>query len=230
MATQRTWRHISIYCGEFDTREGAEPNHELYRILGDQALAELAERLDLRETTWTSTAEGGLTLTSGVCPLPIDLVKLKRVEWDGSDNPLDRTTIEWLDEHEPGWREQSGDPDKYAVEGNSIRVNSTSTDTSGKLVVRGTTYLPEFSDVDGTNPLTYLPWGHQLLPVAEYIVGHLPVMPAKPPFETEAAAMWALQETKRREQVRADALAKWELVVGQLASVRHRVEMEEFRY
>lgn len=230
--TQRTWQTIAEYLTEFDKREGAEPVRSLYLTLGNQALA-IISRKGVYRKTWDNSSGGELTLTSATCPLPIDLLERLAVEYDGSDEPLEFATVEQLDHPdsgEPGWRTTTGDPDKYTIEGQNLVLNSIPSNATGKLVLRGTATLPEFSDTAGaTNPLIYLPYEFQLLP-AQYIISELPVTPAQLPNDTQAGAMWASQETQRRVATRTDARAKWEKGLEDLVGVRNRQSRQRYRF
>jgi hypothetical protein len=176
--TQQVWADIMALVSQYWPDESANPNRDTLRLLANAALAELAEDGDIYETSWSNAVSGGLTLTSATTPLPIDLISISRVEWDGTDNPLPYKTAEWLDEWEAGWRIRTGDPCHYMRNGHELTLDAIPSNATGKLVVRGTSYLPAFSDSEGaTNPLTILPYGRQLA-IAYYILARRPHDPA----------------------------------------------------
>ncbi len=232
MPTQRTWADIVEYVSEYDKREGAVPNRTLYRLLADEAMAIVAERAGIYSKEWTNASgTGELTLTSAACPLPIDLLKLEYVEYDGYE--LERATTQRLDTDNIDWRTDTGDPTMYAVEGQSITLNSIPSNATGKLKIRGTAVPPQFADPLGStaavNPLTYLPFRHQMM-ICDYIISKLPVTSVTPTEYSEAGVRYAMDETRRRQQVREQAAQAWETRVEALAATQNRRQFRDFSY
>lgn len=181
MAIQLTWADITATVAEFHGKEGAKPNRSLYLSLGNEFLAIVAEQTECYHKTWTNAAGGDLTISTATVTLPIDVIRVTRVEWDSSDEPLEFREAGWLDENLPGWREDTGDPEFYTIEGNALVLSSAPSGTvTGKLTVRGVAYLPNLSDdTSASNPLVCLPVGLQRS-VADYILASLPFDPQVP--------------------------------------------------
>jgi len=228
-----TWEDIVTFVSEMHTREGGQPSRSLYRMLANQCLRELGETGPIRRTSWTNDgADGSPVITSNSVTLPADLITVDSVEWDDNTNPLLRTTIENLDEIEPDWRERSGDPTKYAQSDSmTLILNSIPSGTiTSKLVIRGTAYLPEFSDTaTDPNPLEYFPLGQQLI-VAYYILWKLPVVGAVPINDSPSAATLAQFETQRRVETRDTYKANYADMLSRLMSVDNRRKRSQFTY
>lgn len=227
----RTLVDIMTYVNEFISKEGARPTPEFVRILADQAVSEIADLAGASRTSWDNTAvTGALTLTGYTCPIPGECLLISSVEYDGSTNPLERVSVDQLDQEELGWRTATGDPSRWAVDGSNIVLNSTPSNAAGKLTARGYGLTAAFSDTPGaTNPLDSLIYPAQLA-VAKYVVAYYPVIPAQPRTETDIAIMAAQQETKRRMQVRADHMAMWEKERERAVDSMKARMYEEFSY
>jgi hypothetical protein len=209
--TQQTWTNISDYVSRYWQRDAGTPDRAFYRTLAQEALAELAEGR-VYETSWSNAALGGLTLTDATTPLPIDLIDITAVEWDGCDAPLYYQSEAWLDENEPGWREATGEPQYYTTNQHELILDAIPSNATGKLVVRGRSYLPAFSDTGGaTNPLTIIPFGRQLA-IAYYILANLPPEDDKQMMLNERFAV------------------KWEKAKAQILAVGMARMYEPFRY
>jgi hypothetical protein len=229
MATQLTWSDIAKYVASVITAEGAEPSYDFIRTLGNQSLGVISEHIGPITTYWDNSATD-LTITDNYATLPIDCISVDSVEWDGDDNPITRTTEAQLDFEEPGWRSETGDPDKYAIAGNILLLNCAPSNATGKLVVRGKRSLPDFSDTAGaTNPLTYLPSSLQLIP-AYYIIAMHPVVPVAPTDDSVEAITYARQQTQRRYETRDRYEAMWQRGLDQLQVVNNRRRNAPFTY
>jgi hypothetical protein len=225
-----TFDDIVIYVTEQITKEGASPSPAYVRMMANQALAEISEASGGIVTAWDNSASGSLVLTASTAPLPVDCLLPLRVEYGGSDNKLDRATTGELDKDTPGWRDTTGDPSKWAIEGANLVLDSAPSSATGKLVMRGWGMLPAFLDpVDGVvqpNPLVSLPYPRQLAP-AYFVVANYPVTPAKPATNTQEGFLAANQETQRRITVRAEHRALWERERGLCVdAVRARTEQQ----
>jgi hypothetical protein len=214
---QITWADIVTSVAEVHAKENAKPNRSLYLSLGNEFLAIVAEQTECYHKAWTNVAETGeLTVTANYCTLPIDLIRMTRVEWDTADNPLEFRTEAWMNENLPGWQEETGDsPAYYTVIGNTMYfdVDPTSTVT-GMLTVRGAAYLPALSDSGvATNPLACISVGLQRN-IADYILANLPFDPGIP-VENMRQARYA---------------AKIQPVLDRLYSQVNTRQMERFGY
>jgi hypothetical protein len=226
----RTLNSILTYVNEFIDKEGAKPSPEFVRLLADQALAEIAEGSGAKRSTWTNATGGELTLTGNTVAMPSDCLLVTSIEFDGSDNPLERTTVGELDRDTPGWREETGDPDKWAIEGRNIVFNASASNAEGKVVARGYGMLAAFSDTTGAeNPLDTLPYPRQLS-IAKYVVAHYPVAPDKPRTDSEWAVIAARDETRRREKVRDEHKAMWAAELAACVDWVKARSFEEFSY
>jgi hypothetical protein len=175
------WTNIKNYVATWHLKETSKAGdatwESFYKILGNQCLNELSDLIGGIPRTWAGPTE--LTISSGVVALPTDCILIKRVEWGSSDNPLERLTIEQLDEDDPGWRDVTGTPDCYVHDGNSLILVPKPTGVAdGLLTVRGTGILGNFDD-SVVNPLLNLMQPYQLLP-AYYILKELPVSRENP--------------------------------------------------
>jgi len=154
--------------------EGAEGDPGHARLLLRQCIAEAYRDTEGYDASWDNSASGALTLSGNACDLPHDCLRVTRVEWDGSDNPLDIVSEEYLDYKVPGWRGETGDPGRCVVTGRRIILESSPTGaTTGKLVVRGYG-CPDEGDV-----LALLPDDVQLS-LAKYVLAHWPVNAERP--------------------------------------------------
>ena len=182
MAIQLTWADVASTVAEFHVREGAKPNRSLYLSLGNEFLAIVAEQTECYHKTWTNLDGGDLELSGNIVELPIDLIRVTRIEWDGADNQLEFKSESWFNENLPGWQEDtSTTPSYYTISGNRIMFEVEPVGSViGKLTVRGTAYLPELSDdTSDPNPLACLPVGLQRS-VSDYILAGLPFDPNIP--------------------------------------------------
>lgn len=153
-AAQVTWEDIFTLVQEARDAAGASRlNISSYRVHAWQRLAEVFRATKAYETSWDNASGGDLTLTTYIAPLPVDCLLVTRVEWDGSDTPLEIVSEEDLDYDEPGWRDETGgDPTKCVITGRRLLLNTTpDSPVTGKLVVRGYG-VPSDSDI-----LSYLP-------------------------------------------------------------------------
>jgi len=218
--SQLTWKDIVDFITSVHTKEQARPNPGLYRILARQAIGIISARSRIYTRAWSNATGGRLVLSGNTCAIPIECLEITRVEWDGVDNPLDRNTEEILDEREPGWRDATGEPSAFALTGADLWLNATpSPPVVGKLVVRGISHLPDFSQREDTgeglepNPLSWLPAHLQLSP-AYYVLAELP---ADPEIKLEAARV-----------IKYSAL--WEKALAELEGSANRRRLAEFEY
>lgn len=228
-----TWDDIVNFVSEIHTREGGQPSRVLYRTLANQCLRELAESTPIRRKVWPNDgADGSPVLTSNLVTLPVDLVTVEAVEWDSYSYLLVRTTIEQLDEMDFGWRTRTGDPTRFAqFHTTSLILDAAPTGTTtDKLVVRGTAYLPAFSDTPtDQNPLDYIPAGQQLI-VAYYIMANLPVAGVVPINESPSAATLAQFQTQKRFETKEQYAAKYEQMRLSLAIVDNQRKRDILSY
>jgi hypothetical protein len=211
-----TWTDIVAFVQAVHEREGAKPNHDLYRVLGRQGLAIISEQSRCVAATWTNAAGGTLTLTGATAPLPADCVMVTAVEWGG--NTLERTAAGGS-----GWGTEAGNPAGYVVEGNSVVLDSIPSST-GPLVVYGWGSLPDFSDdPSDPNPLAFIPKRFQINP-AYYILGHLPAV-AKP-LITDDGKLLGMDKTELDRQARYMAL--WDVELPQVVAAMERRTLERF--
>src|SRR3972149_4647403 len=232
--TQRTWTDISNYVEDIMAKEGAKPQKRIIRALANEALGIISEQSRIYKNSWSNASGGALTLSANSATLPNDLILFESLEWDGDDNTLDKTSESWLDNNQQGWRSDTGEPNKYALTGTQVILNTAPTGTTtGKLVIRGIGQLPEFPDPPeksgATNPLTNLPWQHQLLP-AFYVIANLPVVPFTPMNASQEAVIFASQETKRRYETREIYGKKFQDGLDALIGTTRRRKFSEFKY
>lgn len=180
MAVQQTWDSLAQFIASQHSREGAKEDRALYLELANEALGILAEQIGPLEVAWNNAAGGGLTLTGLQADLPIECIEVLRVEWDGTHNKLPFRSQAWLDREKPGWRDDIGEPQYHTRTGTVLLLDSTPVlDATGKLVVRGTSYLPPISPVPGAvNPLIHLPTQGQRA-LTYYVLAHLPPTPTR---------------------------------------------------
>jgi len=163
--TEQTVATLLQFVADIHTREGATQNTRLYRTLITQFLARVYRASRGYPVVYTNGVGGDLTITGLAVPLPNGCEVVERVEWDGSDNPLDLKSIEWLDVNYVGWRDETGDPSFYAVEGKTLYLNSQPQGAvTGKLVVRARE-MPETDDIG----IAYLPLGEQYAPAYDVL-------------------------------------------------------------
>ncbi len=191
MATQLTWEDIAKFVEEVHAKEGAERvDRAHYRALFRRCVGEIFRRTEAYDTAWSNGAGGSLMLVGNECALPIDCVRVVRVEWDGDDNPLEMKSEAQLDAEEAGWRSATGTPSACCVTGRRLLLNAApSGDTTGKLAVRGAA-IP-----DEEEALQHLPVDLQWAP-ADYLLAKLPVDPSN--ARSVARQQW--HEVQWREQ------------------------------
>ncbi len=161
-----------------------------YRALFRRCIGEIFRRTEAYDTSWSNAGGGALTLVGNECALPIDCVRVVRVEWDGDGTSLGIKSEPQLDEEESGWRSAAGRPSACCITGRRLLLNATpSGDTAGKLVVRGVGIPAE------DEALRYLPVDLQWAP-ADYLLAKLPVDPAN----ARSAARQQWHEAQWREQ------------------------------
>lgn len=206
---QVTVEALIQFVNAIKRKEGALPPPSVYMVLLDECLADIFRETKAFDTNWTNATDGDLDLdSSNVTNLPIACLSVRRVEWDGSDNPLERQSLEEMDYQNPGWRDQMGTtPTAFIPTGRRLFLNITPSDATGKLVVRGPGVPPR------NDALAYLPIDVQLAP-AKYILKQLPWDPEKP------------LEVARYQQYTAE----WVVERGRvLAALRDR-SLEEFEF
>ena len=163
--TEQTVATLLQFVSDVHTREGARENTRLYRTLITQFLARVYRASRGYPVTWTNAAGGELTITGLTVPLPDDCEVVERVEWDGSDSPLEIKSIEWLDKNLPGWRDETGDPSYCAVKGKTLYLSSQPEGTvTGKLVMYGRE-MPATDDI----AIAHLPLGEQWAPAYDVL-------------------------------------------------------------
>lgn len=223
------WEDVLGYVQEVAPRDGARANASFYRTLGNQALRLISERTRMIYRFWDNSAAGDLALSGNGVLLPGDCMAVSSVEWSGDS--LDRTSYAGLDRDSLGWRESVGDPSRFVVDGTSLVFDSAPQGvTTGKLVVRGFGFLPDFPEEDGApNPLARLPKRFQIIP-AYYIVANLPVVIAQPAGQTQEGFQYAQMLTKRRYEVKAEHMELWERELRLLADEIGGRSREAFVY
>lgn len=222
------WKDIYDHVSEILKPEGASPGKAFIMRLGNQALYEISSRIEGVVKSWDNSATGDLTLTGYTCPLPPDCLRPFRIEYDGSANSVRRAQPG--DGFTDGWRDATGDPSRWDIEGHNIVLDSTPSNTTGKLVLRGMGTIPEFSEESGAeNPLDYLMLPSQLA-VADYILSECPVSFAVPSGDTDAAIRAAQAETQRRVDVRDRHRAKWASELDKICEDLAARTREQFRY
>jgi hypothetical protein len=170
MATSLTDQDIYGFVEEVLKLEGADTNPKLARALFRQCVAEVYRDTEAHYGAWDNDTGGDLTVTGNSCPLPSNCFRPTRVEWDGSDSPLEIVdSIGVLDLEEPGWRDETGTPSRCAITGDAILFNCQPSGTlTGLLVVRG------WGAPDEGTVVSLLPDDMQLVP-AIYILSKWPV-------------------------------------------------------
>lgn len=171
--TQKTFEDIYALVREHKKQEGAEPSPNVYPTLLRECLARIFRLTKAYDTTWDNDTDGDLSLSGNEAALPHDCLIVVRVEWDGSENPLEIVDEAYLDYNQPGWRDATGEPGRCAITGRRLFLDSKpSGDLTGKLVLRGFGVPPD------NLALSYLPFDLQLSP-HKYILWKLPYDPEK---------------------------------------------------
>lgn len=179
--------------------EGADGDSSLVSTLLRQGIAEMFRESKAYDASWDNDTDGDLTLTGNACPLPSDCLTVERVEWDGSDTPLEIKSVAWLDEHYEGWRDEEGDPAYCAVTGRQVLLSSSPTGTTtGKLVIRG------YGAPDEADALEMLP-DDLLMAPAWYVLAEWPVDAANANAMFRFNRYTAKWEAKKSEIVAAVA-------------------------
>ena len=226
-----TWSNIVEFVNEFSRREGATPNEVFYRIVANQALAEMSEVGEIEnDVVWTDTpSTGELTISSNTIDLPSDVIDARQVKYN--DIELDFVQIDFLDAENFDWRTNAGTPIRWTRRGRQIILDAIpSAPNTGLLKVYGTGCLPEFSKEAGAvNPLTRVPKAHQLLP-AYRIVASLPLAPAVPLNDTPLAIASARDETQRRVAVREEYKQQYDSGLVRFADVVARRSQEPYTF
>jgi hypothetical protein len=226
-----TWSDICEFVNEFSRREGATPNEAFYRIVANQALAEMSEAGEVENNTvWTDTAStGGLTIVGNTIDLLSDIINVRQVKWNGVE--IDFVQIEVLDAEQSTWRSATGTPTRWTRRGRQIILNTNpGAANTGLLAVYGTGSLPEFSkEPNAANPLARIPRAHQLLP-AYHIVANLPMAPAAPANDSIMAQTDARNETARRASVREDYQARYKAGLAAFADSIARRTQEPYTF
>lgn len=167
---------ILNFIEEERTAEGVPPgkqaNRDHYRALFMECIRGVARETEFYDTSWSNASGGDLTLTTSTCALPDDCLRPYRVEWDGTDNPLEIVDEAVLDYEESGWRDATGEPTRCCFTGRQLFLNSAPTGTTtGKLVVRGFGVPADEADF-----VDYCPEDMHYFP-CRYVLMHLPVDP-----------------------------------------------------
>jgi hypothetical protein len=167
----QTWQTIVDFVTAYTAREGSTPNVQLYRMLGNQALAIIADRVGPLETSWTNAVGGTLTLTGNSVVLPEGCLSVSHAMWN--DDNLTRVDSAELDCEDAEWRTRTGVPYEYCMTGTTLTLDCIPS-PAGTLTIYGNSTLGTFTETPGAvNPLTYLPEGSQIAP-AYYILSMLP--------------------------------------------------------
>jgi hypothetical protein len=200
VVAQVTTADILRFVSEVYKKYGPEPNVSHYLDLLRECLGRVFRATRAFDTSWSNASGGDLTLDGNEVALPIACQEVTRVEWDGSDNPLEITDEATLDAEEPGWRDATGEPSRCAITGRRLFLNSTPSDATGKLVMRG------FGVPADNVALTYLPADLQMAPT-KFMLREL-FDPAKEnemgPYE-KYGREWAEVEPRILEALRARA-------------------------
>lgn len=187
------WSDIAEFVTEAQPKEGARPNAKFYRSLGRQCLGIISNEAKPFVSSWSNADGGSITLSGNSVELPIDCLTVDKVEWDGVEIYCKSAAA--LDIISPTWRSATGTaPAYYTKQGSTLMLDvAPSGVTTGKLTIRGTKALPDFSDDPlAPNPLDHIPEGHQYAP-AYYILANLPVNqqdPAQVARQQQYMAMW----------------------------------------
>lgn len=204
LETNKKWSDIADDVAEGLQREHARPNPRQLRRYATEFVHMICERTHCYKKSWTNTpSTGEITLSGYTCALPNDLIRLERVEYDGSDEPLEYKTLAQLDEECAGWRDQTGDPSFYTIDGQNVLLDSTPSGADSKLTLRGSAYLPPIKDTDttATTSLQYLPFGLQNT-VSDYVLANWPADLYNP---IEASRQEAAQKRVDMQLARLDA-------------------------
>lgn len=120
-----TYQGIMSFVSEIAGKEGARPNPSFFQTLANQALHEI-QRVsgNTIDGEW-STADGGLTLTNLMCPIPAACSQVTEVEWDGTQLAL--ASIGYFNESNSAWRSNTGTPTMYAISGGNVYLDAIAT-------------------------------------------------------------------------------------------------------
>jgi hypothetical protein len=193
----KTWADLAEFIQDIHQRSGGVPNASTYKTLGNQALMLISDEAQCYKQVWTNAVDGGLTITGNSIAIPADCLSPESLEWDGL--LMRRTTRDELDEDDMGWRTCNGVPSHWHVDTPNIVMDRIPEGVvTGKLTLRGTGTLPEFSDdPDDDNPLAYLPARFQIAP-AYYVLAELPA-----DLDNKSDAMRKQEYTEKWERERA---------------------------
>lgn len=143
--TQRVWADIYSHVLETVLREAIVPTEAYCLTLANRFLAEVCRDSPL-PMTWSNDTGGELTISGVEVALPGDVLRVRRVEWDGSDNDIDKLdSLEEMDYEYPGWRDATGDPEAYVPVGQTLYLSAAPGTSAGKLYIRGSGYIPAFA-------------------------------------------------------------------------------------
>lgn len=224
------WNDINAFVAAYREREGASPNETLYRIIANQALAEMSEKGEIEDDTlWTDTASTGeITIVSNAVSLPSDVINVRLVEWNG--NELDFIQLDILDSLDYKWRTTTGTPTKWTRRGRQILLDRIpSSPNTGLLKMYGTGCLPQFSKSGIVNPLARIPRAYQLLP-AYKIIAMLPMIPAVPASDNPLVISDARIETQRRLSVREEFKAMYDAELKAFADATKARAQEPYTF
>jgi hypothetical protein len=218
----QTWQTIIDFVSQYQSRDAGTPNQQLYRMLGNQALAILAAKIGPLEATWTNAEGGGLTLSGNAAALPEGCLSVVRVAWNG--DVLRRKDVAEMDYDDPDWRTRTGTPGAYYTNGTNLFLDCIPSG-AGDLTVTGNSSLGTFSEAEGAvNPLSYLPESAQLAP-AYYI---LSMLPAEERF-TYKDGQIVSRDTSELERRQMFA-AMWQAEIDNIQNAVNARRYEPFRF
>jgi len=118
-----------------------------------QAERELCRRLYLlSDSTTAEICRFDITAVDGIfprtCAIDSRILRIERLKFPGVTRPLDQTTIDKLDERDPGWDESGGTPTHYIVDSDDFTVTFNRQPTSGGAVSMTVKRLPKVPIVE----------------------------------------------------------------------------------
>jgi hypothetical protein len=141
---QKDWAYILNHVFDMTEREAFTPTERTCLTLGNTCLSDICENVEF-PMVWDNSVTGELSISSVEVSLPADCIKVDRVEWAGSTNPLVKLdNLEEMDRQYSGWRDATGDPVAFCQVGQTLYLSSYPGASTDDLVVRGTGYIPEF--------------------------------------------------------------------------------------
>ena len=226
--TALVWADIMDYISAFVRSENATPNAGIYIRLANVALQQISRKTLCYERVLTNVEGGELSISGNIVTAIHDIIRVDRMEWDGSEHEVVRTTATEMDAAHCGWRDATGDPHHYVmVDAHTIMLSRAPTGGgTGKLTVRARCYLPVLTDNDDVqNPLVFLPTEAQLAP-AYFVVANLPLPLIRVVNDSREAVIMAQRQMDVCQATRAEHKAKYEEAIAGIIEVCDRkIEM-----